>query len=535
MSARRPLVLIILLVTACRTSAPYSGVGEVVEIDASRQHLTIRHEGIRGLMDPATVRVAVRSPELLAAIASGTRVRFDVQQERDGLVVTRIAPVAAGQPGLHDHTPHHGGVVAMVGMIHLEALATPEGRVRVYLSDVWRRPLPLANVSGSVTLQLAGKSVTLPFVGSGEALEASGQPLEGSEVYARVELTRDSDPVEMSFVLPLVHGAPGAAGVPVNGCSAPPEATGSKRAPRCTLAFSRPITSLAATPDGMTVLIAAVDLGVSGWRMPAGELSVGFTRPPPIVVPQAESPHPEVAQAVVVDPRGSEAMVALENRLLRYRISNGELVSAITASGMVRALALAPDGGSMLVATFYDSAVRLLSVGDGRETGRWPMEHEGSAVAFAPDGQVAAVGSDVGPIMLFDVPTGSRRHLLTGGTGAVQALAFVDRRLVSAGDDGVLRVWDVASGSLLAQSPPGRQLTRLAVTPGGHLVAAAGLDGSVQLYDVTSATRLDSLEWHRAQVLGLAWAGAFLVSGDLDGRVAVWDLAARLGDAGRQN
>ena len=32
-------------------------------------------------------------------------------------------PVTRG-PGIHDHTPHHGGVVTMVGMQHLEAVAT---------------------------------------------------------------------------------------------------------------------------------------------------------------------------------------------------------------------------------------------------------------------------------------------------------------------------------------------------------------------------------------------------------------------------
>jgi len=33
----------------------------------------------------------------------------------------------ASGPGVHDHTPHHGGVVGMAGDLHLEALAAPDG------------------------------------------------------------------------------------------------------------------------------------------------------------------------------------------------------------------------------------------------------------------------------------------------------------------------------------------------------------------------------------------------------------------------
>src|SRR6266446_7008364 len=50
------------------------------------------------------------------------------------------ASTLASGPGVHDHTPHHGGVVGMAGDLHLEALAAPDGRVRVYLTDFWRRP-----------------------------------------------------------------------------------------------------------------------------------------------------------------------------------------------------------------------------------------------------------------------------------------------------------------------------------------------------------------------------------------------------------
>jgi len=84
----------------------------------------------------------------------------------------------------------------MVGLLHLEAVAARDGLVRVYLTDVWRRPLPLAGVQGRVTIGLPGASSELALVAGEDALEAKGPPLEGAEVAADVRLERDGQPIE---------------------------------------------------------------------------------------------------------------------------------------------------------------------------------------------------------------------------------------------------------------------------------------------------------------------------------------------------
>ncbi|TMB04314.1 MAG: hypothetical protein E6J70_04190 [Deltaproteobacteria bacterium] len=56
----------------------------------------------------------------------------------------------------------------------------------------------------------------------------------------------------------------------------------------------------------------------------------------------------------------------------------------------------------------------------------------------------------------------------------------------------------------------------------------AGLDWTIRLHDLETGALVESLAWHRAGIYGLAWAGPVLVSGDTQGRVALWDLAERL-------
>jgi len=177
-------------------------MGDVVAVDEKAERVTISHDDIPGLMGAMTMAFSVRSPQVLAAARPGTRVRFGLEQEGNDLIVTRIVPLGSpeGRPGIHDHTPHHGGVVAMVGMLHLEAVAAPAGRLRVYLTDVWRRPLPLTGVTGTVTLNLADGRHQLPLVVRDDALEAGGPPLAGREVAAHVQLTREGQPIEIGEI-----------------------------------------------------------------------------------------------------------------------------------------------------------------------------------------------------------------------------------------------------------------------------------------------------------------------------------------------
>src|SRR5262249_49175848 len=152
------------------------------------------------LMDAGTTRFAVPSDEVRALLTPGTRVRFELQRHGEQLLVTRANSLAAGNPGIHDHTPHHGGVVAMVGMIHLEAKAAPSGRIELYLTDLWRRPLPLDDVSGAVTLDLPEGKRTLPLTRRDGLLEATGPALTRRTVNAAFDLRRAGDAVTENFL-----------------------------------------------------------------------------------------------------------------------------------------------------------------------------------------------------------------------------------------------------------------------------------------------------------------------------------------------
>lgn len=96
----------------------------------------------------------------------------------------------------HDHTSLHGGQVAMAGALHLEVLLDAAGRLQIYLSDAFRKPLDARRYRGSAEVE-GGAAGPIPLVPSkdGERLTADlgGRPSGPQQVTVRLPLADDPD------------------------------------------------------------------------------------------------------------------------------------------------------------------------------------------------------------------------------------------------------------------------------------------------------------------------------------------------------
>jgi WD40 repeat protein/Cu/Ag efflux protein CusF len=515
---------IVLSLAACSRSERWIGAGDVIAVDEERAAVTIRHDEVPNVLGAATTRFPADRADLIAGLAIGSRVRFELTRRAEGLVLTRLRLLSEGSLGMHDHTPHHGGVVAMAGMIHLEARAERGGEVEVYLTDRWRRPLPLVDTSGSVTLRLADGSPEVPLRVEAGALRAQGPALSGREVNAHVQLVRHGEPVDVHFVLPLDSDAPGAAGVPPQGCAPVSAAEGGERRPRCVLTFPSPVAALATTADGSTLLVAVVGFGVTAWRLPAAELVRGFASPPPIRGPADEPPHVEAANAIAIHPDGTIAIVAYEGRLIRYAIRSGEVLSAWQGpGGVIRDVSWSPDGAELLVSAFYDRTATLFDGDTGSPLRRFAVDREGAGVAFSPVHDAVAVSSESGPIAVFERHSGRRLALLAVSARPSRALVFAGELLLAAGDEGILRVWTAIDPPALQQSAAAAPIQYMALSPDGARVATAGFGGAIRIHELPSARVVETIAWHDSQIRGLTWTSGLLVSADAKGRVALWN------------
>ena len=205
-----------------------------------------------------------------------------------------------------------------------------------------------------------------------------------------------------------------------------------------------------------------------------------------------------------------------------------ERVAVIGAGHAGGGICFSPDG--RLLATGSDfGMVGLWEVASGREVRSFKDQFDRvHSVAFSPDGHILASASAT--LTFWDVTTGREIGSLRGHRLAVQSVTFSGdgSRLASGSKDGTARVWDVASRtqlwSLFGYGDPVASVT---FSPDGHLLAAAA-GRRAQVWEASSAQRIQTLEHHATLTSALFGAdGNLLAAGSTDGSVALWDLSSK--------
>jgi WD40 repeat protein len=139
-----------------------------------------------------------------------------------------------------------------------------------------------------------------------------------------------------------------------------------------------------------------------------------------------------------------------------------------------------------------------------------------------------------GTVQIRDARTGQELHNLqrqaptTAGLHLVRGLAYSPdgRYLALARHDGIVRVWEAASGQMLhtleGHKGPAWQV---AFSPDGQTLASGGSDRTVRLWDVSSGQAIRVFADHRAAVKGVAFRpdGRSVLAACDDGTVKVWD------------
>jgi WD40 repeat protein/serine/threonine protein kinase len=196
---------------------------------------------------------------------------------------------------------------------------------------------------------------------------------------------------------------------------------------------------------------------------------------------------------------------------------------------------LTPEGQEADLRRFEWGFLRRLSQLDLRTM----VGHRGPvwAVAMDPTERLLASGGEDGTVRVWNIAQGSEVHVFLEHTGRVGCLDFAPggRRLASGGSDGTVRLWDAIAGGQgetlarlpdavvsVAFSPDGR---RFAAATGGNDTQGRSLPGKVWCWDVVARRQCLVLPFQSKGFSSIAFSpdGKSLAIAAEDKNISVWD------------
>lgn len=333
-------------------------------------------------------------------------------------------------------------------------------------------------------------------------------------------------------------------------------------------ALAADVTSLAFSGDRQSLVVGTADKTATVFALATG-LPVAFV--PTGANPVAAWFHPSqptvttVDTAAIVstpiptvriakDPDFTRGLTPIPNTnslysigttkaLTRWNAGNFQKEGNLELAGPPTAIAVSKNG-QLLAAVDAANTVQVYTIANGQLAGSFKATAKVNELAFHPNGQSLAASLADKTVTVWNARFNPGQPLPPEFGAVVQAFPhpaavanftfLSDSQLLTGADDGIARVWTVASDQPKSIQHP-NLVDCVALNKDGTQLATACHDGGVRIYDLTKPTPalLKDIKAHTAMPLPhpvyvVAWSpdGKQIASGSFDKSIKLWDAAS---------
>ena len=283
-----------------------------------------------------------------------------------------------------------------------------------------------------------------------------------------------------------------------------------------------PVTAAAISKDGDRVI--TVDTGGHArlWKRDDGALI-------------AEKQLPDQLWSVALSPDGKELAIGDDaGTIHRLTVNLDPLGKLGGHAKRVWSLTYSPDG-SQLASGGEDATVRVWTIAGGSKIFKGHTQRVYS-VSFAPDGKRLASGSDDRTLWVWDVATGTGAMRGAQDNGGIRAVEFTKNgtEIAAGGWDFDLKLWPVGGGTAAAWNDR-MSVHDIAVSPDSRVVISAGDTGELRFWEVSTRKLITTIELPGGRTSSVVMSddGKWLVTAGDNKVPVVWNISAlpRLIDA----
>jgi WD40 repeat protein len=209
-------------------------------------------------------------------------------------------------------------------------------------------------------------------------------------------------------------------------------------------------------------------------------------------------------------------------------------------NNIVYRVAFSPDNNKTVISGSLDKTLRIWNIEPDKPPYKFKkLENHKDGIhpiVFSPNGNVIASGGWAKTIKLHSLIGKKTIDIDTGRT--IYSIAFSpdSQTIVSGGDNGKLRLWDVATGKEKTEiifknnhssDAHSDAIYGVAFSPDGETIASGSWDRTLKLWDAKSGAFKKVLRGHKGLVYGIAFShdGKKIVSGSGDKTLQLWGVA----------